>query len=106
MSTTAPSARMSRSSSARRSGSRTRSTQVDEDENGAWEEYRLVVTNDQRVPVRFESRVRVRLLGRGVLAAPPALPLRDGRPLWAVTVPANGTATLRYRITERPDPAD
>ena len=23
---------------------------------------------------------------------------RNGRPLWSVTVPANGTATLRYRL--------
>ena len=23
---------------------------------------------------------------------------RDGRPLWAVTVPANGAANLRYRL--------
>ena len=34
--------------------------------------------------VRVTSRTR---LGR-----------RDGVPLWAVTVPANGSATLRYRV--------
>ena len=87
-------------------GVMTRIDVVAEDEDGEWEEYRLVVTNDQRQPVRFEGefehdRDDVTFAPRGR-----RLPLRDGRPLWAVTVPANGTAALRYRITERPDPAD
>lgn len=60
-----------------------------------WIEYRLTVASDRPDPIRFESqfydvtdefRPAVRL------------PRRDGLPLWAVTVPANGTATLRYRI--------
>ena len=59
--------------------------------DGWWE---IAVTNDALAPVRFEGviandgaslRTRTRL-GR-----------RDGEPLWAVTVPAQGSATLRYR---------
>ncbi|HEV2867498.1 MAG TPA: hypothetical protein VGX37_13395 [Allosphingosinicella sp.] len=56
--------------------------------------YRLVVTNDQARPVRFEAEFEDstgfrpgRRLGR-----------RDGRPLWTVTVPAHGRAVLRYRL--------
>jgi hypothetical protein len=66
-----------------------------------WEDHVMTVTNDRSVPVRYEAEFEVeedeelrpgRRLGR-----------RDGRPLWAVTVPANGTATLRYRVVERDD---
>lgn len=63
--------------------------------------YRLTVTNDNPHPVRFEAsfgldddfefRPRTRL------------PRRDGRPLWAVAIPANGSATFAYRIVERDD---
>jgi len=66
-----------------------------------WDDHVMTVTNDQSVPVRYEAEFEVeedeefrpgRRLGR-----------RDGRPLWAVTVPANGTATLRYRVVEKDD---
>ncbi len=87
-------------------GVTTRIDEVAEDEDGDWEDYRLIVTNDQPRPVRFEAefdhdREDVIFTPRGR-----RLPLRDGRSLWAVTVPANGTATLRYRVTERPPPGD
>jgi hypothetical protein len=75
-------------------------TRIDaaEEEGDDWRDYVLTVTNDQAVPARFEAELevdedhRLRLRSR--------LPRRDGRPLWAVTVPANGSATLRYRLTE------
>jgi len=60
------------------------------------DDYLLTITNDQSAPVRFEAEFDVpadrafRPQGR--------LSRRDGRPLWTVTVPANGTATLRYRL--------
>jgi hypothetical protein len=61
------------------------------------DDYLLTVTNDHASPIRFEAELDVRdgqtLRLRGRLAR------RNGRPLWAVTVPANGTATLRYRLT-------
>ncbi|WP_129792212.1 DUF4139 domain-containing protein [Sphingosinicella sp. CPCC 101087] len=63
------------------------------------EEYRLTVTNDQSGPVPFEAEL---LVGEGTLLGPTRrLSRRHGRPLWTVTVPANGSAALRYRIAER-----
>jgi hypothetical protein len=56
--------------------------------------YLLTVTNDHSEPIRFEmwfnnaDRFRPEI----------ELERRDGRPVWAVTVPANGTATLRYEV--------
>ncbi|HEX8309097.1 MAG TPA: hypothetical protein VF645_11845 [Allosphingosinicella sp.] len=61
-------------------------------EGGEWE---LTVSNAQPAPVRFEA-----LLAEGAmkLVSETALGRRHGRPLWAVTIPANGRATLRYRF--------
>ena len=64
-------------------------------ETRRWAEYRLIATNDQRRPVRFEAEFPLagddfrpdRRLGR-----------RDGRPFWSTTIPANARITLRYRI--------
>ena len=62
---------------------------------GEWE---LVVSNAAAVPARYE----VLLQEAGYILHPQAtLPRREGHPLWAVTVPANGTASLRFR-TEAP----
>jgi hypothetical protein len=55
----------------------------------------LVVTNDRDVPVKFEAELEE---GGGKLSSDTRLARRDGRPLWAVTVPANGSRSLRYRI--------
>jgi hypothetical protein len=63
------------------------------------DDYLLTITNDQLVPIQFEAELdlpdgsRLRPEGR--------LSRRNGRPLWAVTVPANGSATLRYRLARR-----
>ncbi|HEX8365634.1 MAG TPA: hypothetical protein VF603_10170 [Allosphingosinicella sp.] len=68
------------------------------DEGEDWEDFVLTVTNDRPHPIEYQGeflfapdrRMRPRTrLGR-----------RNGRPFWTVTVPANGTATLRYRISE------
>jgi hypothetical protein len=60
------------------------------------DEWELVVSNAAAVPARYEV-----LLQEGGYTLHPAeeatLPRRDGHPLWAVTVPANGTASLRFR---------
>ena len=51
------------------------------------------VTNDSPAPIRYEAE----LMADGArIRADSKLGKRDGRPLWAVTVPANGSATLRY----------
>jgi hypothetical protein len=61
------------------------------------DDYLLTITNDQSAPVQFEAELDVpdgrALRPQGHLSG------RNGRLLWAVTVPANGTATLRYRLT-------
>jgi hypothetical protein len=64
---------------------------------GDWDEFVLSVTNDRAEPVRFEAEFD-RTDSRFIPSEP--LTSRDGRPLWAVTVPANGTASLRYRVED------
>lgn len=67
-------------------------------EDRRWRDYRLVVASDRPAPVRFEAEfmdtdARFRPARR--------LARRNGRPLWAVEVPANGIAVLRYRMMIR-----
>lgn len=66
------------------------------EEGGDWEDQVLTVTNANPHPIRFEGEfqrdddIRItRLSAR--------LGRRNGREIWSVEVPANGTATLRYR---------
>lgn len=60
--------------------------------------YRLTATNANGLPISFEATFSP---GNGKLSFAKKLGKRDGKPLWAITVPANGTATLDYTI--RPD---
>jgi hypothetical protein len=64
--------------------------------------YILTVTNDQAAPVRYELEF---LPGEGGEVRPRGARFgrRNGYPLWVVTVPANGSATLRYRFIRRND---
>lgn len=81
-------------------GVRTTVEQLGEDEEqDRWRDYQLIVTNDQTVPVSFEAEFAVD--DDDDLRPQSRLSRRNGRPLWAATVPANGRATLRYRIVER-----
>jgi hypothetical protein len=70
-----------------------------DEEAGKDDRYVLTVTNDQAVPIRYEMEFQPdegdELRPRGVRLA-----RRNGRPLWAVTVPANGSVALRYRLIE------
>jgi hypothetical protein len=72
------------------------------DEEG--ENYILTVSNDRAAPVRFEAEFEVdeeeAVIPRRRLRS------RNGMPLWTVTVPANGTASLRYRVDDRPPSPD
>jgi hypothetical protein len=52
----------------------------------------LTVTNDQARPVAYEAR-----FSRGVASADKAVVTKDERSTWRVTIPANGTVTLRFR---------
>ena len=56
--------------------------------------YELTVTNDGPAAIHYEAEFAVE--GKPI-KADARLGKRDGRPLWAVTVPANGSRTLRYR---------
>jgi hypothetical protein len=58
-------------------------------------DYELVVTNDRAAPVSFEAELDAQ--GRSLRSAT-SLGRRNGMPLWAVTVPANGRMTLRYSL--------
>ncbi len=69
--------------------------------DGRADSYRLRVTNDQPRPVRFETEFDVEDGHR--MLPERRLQERDGRPLWRVTIPANGSVTLRYRVNEIPD---
>jgi hypothetical protein len=61
-------------------------------------DWEITVTNAQASPVRYEAELEE----YGVKLTPATkLERRDGRPVWIVTVPANGRATLRYRL-DRP----
>jgi hypothetical protein len=70
-------------------------------EETRWWHYRLTVTNDRAVPVSYQAILHRdpeefrfgQRLGR-----------RFGWPMWAVTVPANGSLTLDYRIRREPAP--
>lgn len=70
---------------------RARQTGFASSEGGGLE---LVVTNDSPQPqtAEIELPLRARAMGRARLVE------RDGWRLWRVRVPANGTATLRYRL--------
>ncbi|HYD12580.1 MAG TPA: hypothetical protein VEC11_07010 [Allosphingosinicella sp.] len=66
------------------------------------EAFRVTVTNDRPEPIRYELELQLdedeQLRPQGARLA-----RRNGMPLWRVTVPANGSATLRYRIIEQQD---
>ena len=62
-------------------------------------EYLLTVTNDQSYPVRFEAVFRTPPANIRLVGAVPGR--RNGQPAWAVTVPANGSVTLRYHLLSR-----
>ena len=63
--------------------------------NGDRSEYQLTVTNDRPEAIRYEAEFET----GGDVVSEERLPRRDGRPLWSVLVPANGSARLRYRVT-------
>ena len=67
--------------------------------SGRRQTYRLIVTNDQPSPIRFEADF---VVGTSMTFLPDTrLSRRDGRPLWEVDVPANGSATLSYDVVRR-----
>lgn len=75
-------------------GVRVAQRNLSRDEQGG--EVELVVTNDQPVAVPFEA-----LFADSARPAGNQLKRRDGQWLWAVTISANGTRTLRVRYRNR-----
>jgi len=63
---------------------------------GRRREYLLTVTNDQSYPIRFEATFLT--LPGNMRARDVELGRRNGVPAWAVSVPPNGSASLRYRL--------
>ena len=60
------------------------------------DQYELTVSNDHAEPILFEAEIAS---GDLVFDGPRRLARRNGMSLWSVTVPGNGTATLRYTLT-------
>jgi hypothetical protein len=74
------------------------------DEGDDWEDYVLTVTNDRPYPIAYQAEFVVDADER--MRPRTRLGRRNGRPYWTVNVPANGTATLRYRVTEIEPPPE
>jgi len=60
-------------------------------------QYRLVVTNAHPWPIAYEAKIAPD--AAVISAVSSRLGKRDGKLIWATTVPANGTATLAYSRT-------
>lgn len=57
----------------------------------------LVARNARPVPVRFEARIATSASAR-LTGAPRQLQRKEGRNIWAVSIPANGSASVTYKI--------
>jgi hypothetical protein len=70
-------------------------------EETRWWHYRLTVTNDRAVPVSYQA-----ILHRDPeeIRFGQRLGRRGGWPMWAITIPANGSVTLDYRVRREPPP--
>jgi hypothetical protein len=75
---------------------------IEEPEDAEYKEdvthYVLTVSNDRPYPIQYEAELDLEEDER--FRSRTRLGRRNGRPLWSVTVPANGEASLRYRIRE------
>ncbi len=67
--------------------------------DGDWEEQELTVTNASPWPIRFEADFQLDDDVRRASASA-RLGRKNGRDLWSVEIPANGTAKLRYRLVD------
>jgi hypothetical protein len=64
-----------------------------------WQQYELTVSNANPWPVSFEGDMWIGS-DRKLQNVSASLARKNGRPLWKARVPANGRATLRYRLRE------
>jgi hypothetical protein len=58
-------------------------------------DYEVVVTNDRPHPIAYELEIAVQ---PAQVHSATQLGRRNGMALWSVTIPANGSVTLRYRV--------
>lgn len=58
-------------------------------------DYEVVVTNDRPHPIAYELEIGAQ---PAQVRSETRLGRRNGMALWSVTIPANGSATLRYRV--------
>jgi hypothetical protein len=65
-----------------------------------WEAYRLTARNANSYPVRFEARFAGENLPR-MSRMTKKLVRKDGKAIWSVEIPANGTRSFGYRIKGR-----
>lgn len=65
-----------------------------------WDAYRLTARNANPYPVRFEARFAGEDLPR-MSRMTEKLVRKDGKALWSVEIPANGTRSFGYRIKDR-----
>lgn len=72
------------------------------EDRGRASRYRLVVTNAGAREVAYEAKFDMSG-GARISASGASLSRRDGKQVWAVTIPANGTAMLDYKWTEPRD---
>jgi hypothetical protein len=77
------------------------SVQLEESGSGDdWEEHALVVSNANPFPIRYEAELAVSDDYRRTRSSA-RLGRKNGRDVWAIEVPANGTARLVYRLKEQ-----
>ena len=69
------------------------------DRKGRTRTVRLTATNARPVPISFEARI-ARNPETALKPEGARFTRKDGRDIWAATIPANGTVTLTYRLTD------
>ena len=60
----------------------------------------VAITNDRPAPIAFELRLQV-FGALHVLNADQPMALKDGRPIFRLTLPANGSAVVRYEVADK-----
>lgn len=73
--------------------------EIESDPKGKWTTYRFTVSNANPWPIAYEAKFQHGAMQR-IERVSGKVEIRDGRMTWKVTVPANGTAQLRYRLRD------
>jgi len=73
--------------------------EIESDSQGRWVMRRFTVSNANPWPIAYEAKFQFGAEQR-IERVSGKVDIRDGRMTWKVTVPANGTAQLRYRVRQ------